>query len=54
MWRVVLHDVEDGASVEPDAVFAREEDFVRFENPGSELFAVDGFESGGDLYNVAP
>lgn len=54
MWGVVLHDVEDGASIEADAVFARKEDFVGFEDLGSEFFAVDGFKGGGDLYNVAP
>lgn len=54
VWGVVLHDVEDGATVEADAVFAREEDFIGFEDPGSEFFAMDGFEGGGDLYNVAP
>lgn len=43
MWGVVLQDIEDGASVEADPVFASEEDFVRLEDPGSEFFAVDGF-----------
>lgn len=43
VWGVVLQDIEDGASVEADAVFASEEDFVRLEDPGSEFFAVDGF-----------
>lgn len=40
---IVLHHIEDGASVEADAVFARQKDFVGFEHSGSEFFAVDGF-----------
>lgn len=43
VWGVVLQDVEDGTSVEADAVFACEEDFAGLEDPGSEFFAVDGF-----------
>lgn len=43
MGGVVLHHIEDGASVEPDTVFACQKDFVGFEHPGSEFFTVDGF-----------
>lgn len=43
MGGVVLHNIEDGASVEADAIFACQKDFVGFEHPGSEFFAVDGF-----------
>ena len=39
----MLNHIKDGASVEADAVFASQEDFVGFEHPGSEFFAVDCF-----------
>lgn len=54
LWGVVLQDIEDGASVEADAVFASQDDFVGLEDPGSKFFAVDGFQGRGDLYNVVP
>ena len=50
----MLYDVKNCAGVETDAVFAREQDFAGFEDPGCKTGSMDCFESIRYLDNVAP
>ncbi len=51
---LALHDVEDGAGGEADAVLGGEDYFGRVEDPGGEAGVVDGFEGVADLGDVVP
>lgn len=57
-WRrgggLALHDVEDGAGGEPDAVLGGEDDFGGVEHSGSKTGVVDGFEGVANLGYVVP
>ena len=50
----MLYDVEDCAGVETDAVFACEQNFAGFEDPGCETGSMNCLEGIGYLDNIAP
>lgn len=51
---LALHDVEDGAGGEADAVLGGEDCFGGVEDSGGEAGVVDGFEGVADLGDVVP
>lgn len=51
---MALHDVEDGAGGEADAVLGGEDYFGGVKDSGSEAGVMDGFEGIADLGDVVP
>ena len=51
---VVLDDIENGAGIKPDSVFAGQENLAWINHSGSEASAMDCAESVSNLNHVAP
>ncbi len=49
-----MHDIEDSAGGEADAILGGENYFGRVEDSGGETGVVDGFERVADLGDVIP